>query len=603
MKPGSETKVMKTAEKHIAHVEELRCVMADEGIDLWYDSGSDPHLGEYVPDHWQTRKWLSGFSGSAGTLVVTRDFAGLWTDSRYFIQAEKELAGSGITLFRYGNPGVPSVEEYIVKKLPPKSVIGFNGTCLSATKVKTWHKFFIEKDYVYQGNLDLVGCIWSERPSLPHYPAYRYIMDYAGEGSSQKINRIRKYLLENHTEGILFTLLDEIAWILNVRGRDVEYNPLIVSYLWMDRHRIIWFIDPEKVPEDLDSELRDEGVTFKHYEDVHKMLPELCSGQHVLIDTERTSSFHEHLIRKSAHKVIEGESPAALFKSVKNHVEQNGIRSAHIRDGAAMVRWMVWLYKAVKHEKHTEITIADQLEKFRSEQPLFRGLSFSTIAGYGEHGAIVHYSAKEKTASVIKPKGILLVDSGGQYLDGTTDITRTIALSAPTADQKKHFTWVLKGMINLSRAVFPVGTTGANLDILARKFLWQEGLNYGHGTGHGVGCFLNVHEGPQRISLKSDVPLQAGMLMSNEPGIYFEGKYGIRIENLILCRESSKKGFLEFETITLCPIDISLIDAKLLTPEEKQWLNTYHARVRKKISPLLTEEEQQWLMKQTREIS
>jgi Xaa-Pro aminopeptidase len=594
---------MKADTKHSTHIDALRHVMADEGIDLWYEGGSDPHLGEYIPDHWQTRTWLSGFTGSAGTLVVTQAFAGLWTDSRYFIQAEKELVGSPITLFRFGNPGIPSVEEFIMKNLPPKSVIGFNGTCLPAAKVQSWYNLFSEKDYVYKGDMDLVGRIWEERPSLPTHSAFRYMMDYAGEGSPQKINRIRKYLLEYHAEAILLTLLDEIAWVLNVRGRDVAYNPLVVSYLWLDRQRIIWFIDPQKMAGKLETELREEGVTFKHYNDVHKTLPELCSGQHVLIDTGRTSSYHEHLIRESAHKVIEGVSPATLFKSVKNPVEQDGIRSAHIRDGAAMVRWMVWLHQAVKRERHTEITVADQLQKFRAEQPLFRGLSFQTIAGYGEHGAIVHYSAKEETASVIKAKGILLVDSGGQYLDGTTDITRTIALSDPTSEQKKHFTWVLKGMINLSRAVFPEGTTGANLDVLARKFLWQEGLNYGHGTGHGVGCFLNVHEGPQRISLKSDVPLKAGMLMSNEPGIYFEGKYGIRIENLILCRESSKKGFLEFETVTLCPIDISMIESKYLTPEERQWLNTYHARVREKLSPLLTKTEQHWLNEHTREIS
>lgn len=594
---------MKTDTKQPAHIDALRRVMADEGIDLWYDGGSDPHLGEYIPDHWQTRKWLSGFTGSAGTLVITQTFAGLWTDSRYFIQAEKELAGSSITLFRSGNPGIPSVEEFIIKNLPPKSVIGFNGTCLPAAKVQSWHKLFSEKEYVYKGDRDLVGRIWEYRPSLPKYPAFRYMMDYAGEGSPQKIDRIRKYLLDNHAEAILLTLLDEIAWVLNVRGRDVEYNPLVVSYLWLDRQRIIWFIEPKKIPEELEAELRAEGVTFKNYNDIRKMLPELCSGQHVLIDAGRTSSYHERLIRESAHKVIEGVSPATLFKSVKNLVEQNGIRSAHIRDGAAMVRWMAWLHQTVKYERYTEITVADQLQKFRAEQPLFKGLSFSTIAGYGEHGAIVHYSAKEETASFIKAKGILLVDSGGQYLDGTTDITRTIALSNPTPVQKKHFTWVLKGMINLSRAVFPEGTTGANLDILARKYLWQEGLNYGHGTGHGVGCFLNVHEGPQRISLKSDVPLKAGMLMSNEPGIYFEGKYGIRIENLILCRESSKKGFLEFETVTLCPIDISMIESKYLTPEERQWLNAYHAQVREKLSPFLTEKEQQWLREHTREIS
>jgi Xaa-Pro aminopeptidase len=582
-----------------AHITSLRQQMEKEEIDLWYDAGTDPHLGEYVPDRWKTRSWLSGFTGSAGTLLITRDCAGLWTDSRYHIQAEKELKGSGITLYCAGKKGVPSVEDYIMKTIPPRSVLAFNGFCIPASKMSHWEKIFVDKDFKYRGDLDLPGRIWKNRPPLPHFPVFRYDLTYSGERSPQKIERIRHFLLEKHSEGIFFTLLDEIAWVLNIRGRDISFNPLVISYLWCDRDRVIWFVSPDKVPQSLAEELNKDGVECQPYEKPDKMLSALCTGKHVFIDKSKISFHYENRIRESALKIVESESPVIHFKSVKNTTEQKGIRAAHIRDGIAMVRWMHWLTRIPDGEKHTEITISDKLETFRADQENFRGLSFPTIAGYEEHGAIVHYSPTEKSASVIKPRGILLVDSGAHYLEGTTDITRTIALSEATDEQKKHFTLVLKGLINLSMAHFPEGTTGANLDILARRYLWHEGLNYGHGTGHGVGCYLNVHEGPQRISLNSNVPLKPGMLISNEPGIYFEGKYGMRIENLILCQKSRCEGFLEFETVTRCPVDLNLIDASLFTSSERHWLNRYHKLVYDALQFALNEEEKTWLKRNT----
>ncbi len=583
-------------------IKALRREMAKEGIDVWYDAGTDPHLGEDIPDHWKTRTRLSGFTGSAGTILVTQKDAGLWTDSRYYIQAEKELAGTGITLYCAGKPGIPSVEEYMIKTLPPGSVLGFNGQCMPASKVARWFELFEEKEFTYCGDRDLVEKVWSNRPPLPVSPVFRHDLPFSGEASPKKIDRIRKFLLKKHAEGILFTLLDEIAWILNIRGKDIPYNPLVISYLWIDRNKVVWFVDSCKISPEMAEDLTNEGIECRQYHEAERLLPGLSTGKHVFVDNSKLSFHFENVIRNAALKIIKGESPATHFKSVKNQTEQKGIRNAHLRDGVALVRWMTWFNREINGQNQTEITIADKLEAFRSMQDYYQGLSFPTIAGYNEHGAIVHYSATPNTASVIHPRGFLLVDSGAHYKDGTTDITRTLALSEPTTEQKKHYTLVVKGLINLSMAVFPEGTIGANLDILARKYLWQEGLNYGHGTGHGVGCFLNVHEGPQRISLNSTVPLKTGMLISNEPGLYFEGKYGIRVENLILCKKSHREGFLEFETVTLCPIDTRPVDTSLLSHKERRWLNNYHTRVCNALLPALNPEEKAWLKEKTQPI-
>lgn len=576
--------------------------MAKHHIALWYDHGSDPHLGEYIPEYWNTRQWLSGFSGSAGKLVITQDFAGLWTDSRYFIQAEKELMGTEFVLFRSGIPGVPSVEAFIFKNLPLHSVIGFNGKCIPAALVEIWANLFSEKSYKIKDDIDLVDQIWHDRPLLPINPAFRYALSYAGETSSQKIKRLREDLSVHHIDGMFIVLLDEIAWLLNIRGNDIPFSPLVLSYLWIDQQKVVWFIDPKKVPNPLLKELTKEEIFCKPYSDVDKVLLSLCMGKHVSLDPTKISYHFAKIIKKNSLQCKETESPITHFKSIKNNTEQKGIQQAHIRDGVAMVRWMVWLQNNLTKEHHTEYTIAEKLNAFRAKQPLFHDLSFSTIVAYQENGAIVHYIPIKESAVTVNPYGILLVDSGGHYLDGTTDITRTLALSEPTAEQKHFFTLVLKGLIHLSQVIFPEGSTGANLDSLARQFLWQEGFNYGHSTGHGVGCFLTVHEGPQRISSTSMVPLKAGMLLSNEPGIYFEGNYGIRIENLMICQPSSKKGYFAFKTVSLCPIDLSLVDTSLLTPDERHWLNAYHATVCEKLSPHLSPKEKKWLKNQTRDI-
>jgi len=583
-------------------IESVRKEMEKAGLDLWYDSGTDPHLGEYIPLHWHTREWLTGFTGSAGIVLITKDFSGLWTDFRYYLQAEKELENSGIHLLRTGEKSVPTPEEWIINHLPEKSAIGFNGKCLTAGKIENWKKVFSDKKYSFCGDKDLINSIWTDRPELPQKPVFRYEQIYAGEGSPQKIERIRQELYKKHADAVFLTLLDEIAWIFNIRGHDVAYNPVVVSFAWIDREQAIFFVDREKISESVRCDLKNEGIDCKPYAEADDFLKNTLINKSVLTDKDRISYYHYDLIKSLALKTIESENPSYHFKSIKNETEQAGIRNAHIRDGAAMVRWMIWLEKTIQQKNETEITIADELENIRSQQKYYHGLSFSTIVGYEEHGAIVHYSAKPETASVVEPKGILLVDSGAQYLDGTTDITRTLALCEPTVEQKEHFTLVLKGMIGLARAVFPEGTSGSNLDVLARQYLWKNGLNYGHGTGHGVGCFLNVHEGPQRISLNSAVPLKPGMLLSNEPGVYFEGKYGIRIENLILCKKSTLEGFLDFETITLCPIHINLIFPELLTPDEKSWLNTYHQIVFEKLSPMLDNDERVWLKENTKAV-
>ncbi len=584
-------------------IESIRNEMKNNGLDCWYDSGTDPHLGEYIPRHWHTREWITGFTGSAGIVLITHGFAGLWTDSRYFLQAEKELENSGIHLFRSGEKGIPDPEEWMVSNLPENATIGFNGKCLSAAKIESWKNTFSDKKFSFIGDIDIINRVWVNRPKLPVNPVFRYDLTFSGESSSEKIQRIRQDLEKKHADALFLTLLDEIAWVFNIRGQDVDYNPLVISFAWIDREQAVLFVDPEKITHETEFELKKDGIVCRPYTDADDFIKENSESRCVLTDRNRISSRHYNVIKNHALKTIESDNPSYHFKSMKNETEQSGIKNAHIRDGAAMVRWMIWLNKTLPKKTLTEISIADELEKIRSRQKNYKGLSFPTIAGYEEHGAIVHYSAKPETASVIKPHGLLLVDSGAHYLDGTTDITRSLALSKPTNEQKKHFTLVLKGMINLACAVFPEGTNGSNLDILARKFLWKNGLNYGHGTGHGVGCFLNVHEGPQRISLNSNVPLKPGMIVSDEPGVYFEGKYGIRLENLILCKKSSNDGFLEFETITLCPIDTNLIDTGLLTREEMMWLNMYHQTVYEKLAPLMDNDEKAILRKMTMAVS
>ncbi|MFZ5517354.1 MAG: aminopeptidase P family protein [Candidatus Zhuqueibacterota bacterium] len=578
----------------------LRKILSKRNLDAWIVPSADPHQSEYVADYWKTREWLSGFTGSAGTLVITLSQAGLWTDSRYFLQAEQELADTGIQLFKMGQPGAPTYLEWLRAELRIGAVIGFDGSLFSLAQVKTMRTMLRRKKIKLDYRADIVSRVWPDRPSLPENPVSDFPAMFAGETRASKITRIRERLRELKCNVHVVSSLDDIAWIFNIRGTDVLFNPVALGYAVITDDEARLFIHGHQLGDQLRAGLATDHIEispYGHIRDFLKRLPRRCS---VLLDPEKTNQLLKEAIPGHC-RIVEAPNCSSRMKACKNKTELNGFRNAHIRDGIALVKWLHWLTSAI-HQRPTEIAVADELTRFRREQPNFRGLSFAPIVGYKANGAIVHYSAKPESAAVLAPTGLLLVDSGAHYLDGTTDVTRTISLGNPTAEEKRFFTLVLKGHIALSRAVFPEGTTGAQLDTLARNYLWQSGLNYGHGTGHGVGHYLNVHEGPQQFRATNHIPLQPGMVTTNEPGLYFEGKFGIRIENVLHTRskmENEFGRFLEFETITLCPIDRNLVDISLLIPEEKDWLNLYHAEVFSKLHPYLTDDERIWLRNAT----
>ncbi len=582
----------------------LRALMKKQHIDAWIAPSGDPHQSEYMAPHWKTRAWLSGFTGSAGTLVVTADRAGLWTDFRYFIQAEQELTGSGIELFKMKLPGVPSYTEWLSEILPEGSCIGFDGQVVSVNQVRELREALASKQVHFSYQQDLVAECWNDRPAIPAEPVFLLDDRFSGESRRSKFERVREQLKQHHVTAHLISTLDEIAWLLNLRGRDIDYNPVAISYAYISDTEVRLFIDPHKVHHNVKEALLADGVFCLPYDDVYSFLGQVSEATTILLDPQKTTQVVWDTV--SSHATVEeGDNIVFPMKAIKNQVELDGIRQAHIRDGVAMVKWLYWLDQQLGHQEYTEYTIVESLEDFRSRGDYFQGLSFNPIAGYQANAALCHYAARPDTALPIKPEGLLLVDSGAQYLDGTTDITRTIALSAPTDQQRQDFTLVLKGHIALATAQFPRGTSGAQLDTFARMALWQHGLNYGHGTGHGIGHFLNVHEGPQSIRPENTVPLEPGMLCSNEPGLYREGKYGIRIENLIItipAEENEFDSFYQFETVSFCPIDLDLVEASLLTDKEKGWLNVYHREVYEKLSPGLNAEETAWLRHETREI-
>lgn len=581
----------------------LRKALKENNLDAWIVPSSDPHQSEYVAAHWKAREWLSGFSGSAGILIITKNKSGLWTDSRYFIQAEKELAGTEIQLFKMGLPDVPTYQDWLRAELSPGAVVGFDGSLFSVKQVANIRKALSRKKIKIEYGTDLIGPLWEDRPALPTNPVSDFPAGFAGETRSAKIDRILEKMRGQKCNAHIISSLDDIAWIFNIRGADIAFNPVVICYAIISSDEARLFIDSRKLDETLRAGLQSEKISFSEYEDIFEYLKNLPNRCSILIDPDKTNQLLKEAIPKHC-RVTEAPNISINMKACKNETELTGFRSAHIRDGVAMVKWLHWLEKAV-HENHTEVTVADKLEQFRREQPNFQGLSFPSIIGYRGNGAIVHYSAKPETAAVLKPEGLLLVDSGGHYLDGTTDITRTVSLGIPTPEEKFYFTLVLQGHIALSRAVFPEGTTGAQLDTLTRNYLWQNGFNYGHGTGHGVGHFLNVHEGPQQFRATNYAPIQPGMVTTNEPGIYFEGRFGIRIENILITRkklENEFGNFLEFENITLCPIDRNLIEVSMLVSEEKDWVNHYHADVFNKLIPFLSEKEKNWLKKATAEI-
>ncbi len=585
---------------------ELRSLMQQKGFSAYIIPGTDPHQSEYLPHHWKTREWFSGFTGSTGTLVVTADFAGLWTDSRYFIQAEEELKNSGIELVKLVIPHTPEYLDWLADTLSSDSTVGINGEVFSQSLVNLMKKKFKDKSISINCSADLPGMIWQERPPISQNHVYEHETKFAGKTRKQKIELVRKEMTEAGYDYQLLTSLDDIAWLFNLRGSDVDYNPVFIAYALVGLREVTLFIHPEKIFDELRDTLVSEGITLAPYESVTDRLAALSADETILYAAAKTSHHVFLSIPAHAHKIDDISIPTIL-KACKDEAEVKQIRNALIKDGVALVKFFRWLEKDIHSSEITEITIDEKITAFRAEQQGYIGNSFSTIAGYQDHGAIIHYSATPETAYTLKPEGILLLDSGGQYVDGTTDITRTISLGKPTDAQITDYTLVLKGLIKLSMAYFPEGTKGYHLDALARCPLWQNGKNYGHGTGHGVGYFLNVHEGPQGISPNPAVnfPLKVGMLQSNEPGFYLQGKYGIRLENLIVVVphiETQHGKFLQFETLTLFPFDLNLIDLDILSDEEKGWLNRYHNKVFRQLSPRLNKEENQWLLQKTKAV-
>jgi len=581
----------------------LRKLMSKHKIDAWIVPSDDPHQSEYVADRWKTRAWMSGFTGSAGTVVVLADKAGLWTDSRYFLQADIELKGSGITLFKEGLPDVPSYTDWLKEELTDSSIVGFDGKVMSVSQVKGMESKLAAKKIGFLYQTDLIDQIWKDRPSIPINPAFTLEEKFSGESRTSKFNRIRAEMKKHKAQYHILSALDDIAWTFNIRGSDVEYNPVTYSYAIISQNEARLFIKSDKLTKNVEQQLMKDKVIIADYDSFFEFLGNLPEST-VLLDPVKTSQKIMDSISLSC-VILEVPSIPFDMKACKNETELQGIRNSHIRDGVAMVKWFYWLYNNIGKGEHTEITIADKLEEFRGKGEFFQGLSFNTIAGYKGNGAIVHYSAKPETAAKIFSEGILLIDSGGQYLDGTTDITRTITLGKPTEEEKTCFTLVLKGHINLGKLIFPKGYNGSQIDAVARTAMWEHYKNYGHGTGHGIGHFLNVHEGPQRIRPENKIPLKPGMLTSNEPGLYLEGKFGIRIENLIVTKvkkENEFGTFYGFETVTFCPICLDLVNVDMLTRDEKHWLNDYHKAVYEKLSPSLTAEEKSWLKHETKAV-
>ena len=583
----------------LPRLEALRAEMLQCNIDAFIIPGTDPHQSEYYAEHWGCRTWISGFNGSAGTAVVAKEMAGLWTDSRYFLQAAEQLANSGFELFKEGLPETPSYIDWLVSILPAGSTIAIDGTLFSTIAVENMIDHFKKFHINVVTNFMPFDKIWQERPSLPNTPFFAHDLEYSGENPTSKITRVMEAIEKSGADALLLSALDDIAWLFNIRGKDVNFNPMTYAYAYIDNDRRILFVGNEKLNEENKTHLRAIGVEQMPYESVFDFVATL-RNKTVSVNPAK---LNYTLYNRLSTDVVREEGPIALFKAMKNEVQIAGIRQAMVRDGVALVRFVRWLDTNIDSGKATELSAAQQLRAFRAEQNLFVDESFGTICGYNEHGAIVHYSATSESDVKIRRKGFLLVDSGAQYLDGTTDITRTIALGTLTPQQKRDFTLVLKGHIALARCQFPEGTRGAQLDAIARLPLWQDGLTFLHGTGHGVGHFLNVHEGPQSIRLQENpTPLMPGMITSNEPGLYRAGEYGIRHENLILtvpACETEFGRFYQFETLTLFPFDKRALDMTILQPHEIAWLNDYHRMVYDKLKSSLTMEECEWLREAT----
>ena len=581
----------------------LRDFMSQCGISAFIAPSTDPHSGEYVPAHWESRKWRSGFTGSAGTVVVTKDNAGLWTDSRYFIQAEEQLEGIGIQLFKDRLPETPSISEWLGSVLNKDEKVGIDGWVNSMQEAAGLRKEL----QTYGLELTLVEDpfqhIWNDRPTLPQTPVFIHGLEYAGVSCSEKISKIKESIKSKGATSIILSALDEIAWTLNLRGDDVHCNPLFISYLIISEKKNTLYILEEKVTEEVRSYLKEHQVEIEDYKNFSKNLKTFSEKDEEVLQISPQANEALYTLASQHTHVIIAPSPVALMKAHKNPTEIAGFRKAMERDGVAMVKFLRWLKDAVKVGEETELSVDEKLYELRAEQANFKGISFDTIAGYKEHAAIVHYEATPETSVPLKPEGMLLLDSGAQYLDGTTDITRTIVLGPLTEEEKKDYTLVLKGHLQLQNAEFPAGTCGTQLDVLARIAMWKAGINYLHGTGHGVGQFLSVHEGPHQVRM-NHMPtlLEPGMTLTDEPGIYKAGRHGIRIENTLViapAQESEFGTFYKFEPLTLCPIDKEAILIDMLNDEELNWFNEYHQMVYNRLKPFLNEQEQAWLEEAT----
>lgn len=584
--------------------------MAQRGIDIYVVPTSDFHDSEYVGEHFKARKFITGFTGSAGTAVITMTEAGLWTDGRYFVQAERQLEGSTVTLYRMGEEGVPTVDEFLAEKLPENGCLGFDGRVIGGTWGRRMEKLAEKKNGTIHCNEDLIDIIWEDRPALSKEPVFILEERYAGKSTAEKLAAVREAMEKEGADYHILTSLYDIAWLLNVRGGDIECVPVVLSYLVLTEKECIWFLQEEIVDEKLRAYLNENHITTRSYDAIYEYVLDIPANAKVLLSAGQVnyrivSSLNEDIT------IIDKPNPTLLMKAVKNQTEVDNTRAAHVKDGVAVTKFMYWLKNNIGKTKITEISASDYLENLRKEQENFLGISFNTISAYGANAAMMHYSATPESDTELKPEGFLLVDSGGHYYEGTTDITRTFALGPITDEMRTHFTAVCRSNMNLAHAKFLYGCTGLNLDILARGPLWEMGIDYKCGTGHGVGYLLNVHEGPNGfrwrvVTERNDSGvLQEGMITTDEPGVYLEGKYGIRTENELVCHKSCKNEygqFMEFENITYAPIDLDAIDPEQMTKREREYLNEYHATVYKTLSPYMTEEENEWLKRYTRAI-
>ena len=587
----------------------LRRAMAENGIDFYMMPTADFHNSEYVKDYFKVREYFSNFSGSNGTLLVWQEGAGLWTDGRYFIQAENELAGTTIKLFRMLDEGVPTIEEFLKDQMKEGQTLGFDGRVISVQNGKKYEKTLEDKKIVFTYEKDLAESIWTDRPSFPAGKVTVLEETIAGKSVEEKLSEVREKLKEEGAKCFLLSKLDDLMWLFNIRGCDVECNPVAMSYAYLTETEAVLFIQDKALDDTVKQYFKTHGIQIREYSDVMAFLKGLDGGQKILVD-DRNCSYAIYKILSESQTLIEKKNPTELLKSIKNPVELENMKKVYLQDSVAVTKFIYWLKTHIGKEEITEITAADHLEQLRRQIPGFLDLSFPTIAGYNANAAMMHYSATPESYAVLKPEGMLLVDSGGQYLGGTTDVTRTIVLGPVSDEIKKHYTLVAAGMLQMTNTKWIHGCTGRNLDIMARQPLWEIGLDYKCGTGHGVGYILNVHEGPQNLRWRFtdgmvEAVIEAGMDVTNEPGVYIEGSHGIRIENVMVACNGEKNEygqFMFFDTLTYAPIDLEAIDVAYLTETQRRYLNDYHRQVREKVSPYLTDEEREWLKEATKEV-